>query len=149
MWGPPHTPEIFYQFDYLPYQMGRGSVHILLGTFAKRFNVGVVCMKFEVWTNKPDALDVEVLWTGLVLHKDVVAHVRGEQHSLWWQQPVYEGGGPVYVKTKCTFQRHINPKTQNQNECRHLKNQSSLTHPGVLSPTLHPSIHPRSDTSLK
>jgi hypothetical protein len=32
-------------------------------------------MKFEVWMNKPDAPDVEVLWTGLVLHKDVVAHV--------------------------------------------------------------------------
>jgi len=28
--------------------MGRGSVHILLGTFAKHFNAGVVCMKLEV-----------------------------------------------------------------------------------------------------
>lgn len=27
---------------------GGGSVHILLGTFAKHFNAGVVCMKFEV-----------------------------------------------------------------------------------------------------
>jgi len=94
---PPYTQEFFLPVWLFTLLNGVGVLFIFFLELLQSTSMQVLfewSLKFE--PTKPDAPDVEVLWTGLVLHKDVVAHVRvSDIHYGDNILCTREGGGPV------------------------------------------------------